>query len=80
MSSPSFEIISKITNAQTIAAGRGVRRRRQLERRYGMGAWLKRKGVAKIRFDDGTIATAEVHWYEATGIGRKDFKIKRMLD
>jgi hypothetical protein len=23
---------------------------------------------------------AEIHWYEATGIGRKEFKIKRPLE
>ena len=42
--------------------------------------WRKLKGVATIRLADGTVATAEVHWYEAHGIGRKELKIKRFLD
>ena len=75
-----FEIISGIQHIETIAAGRGIRRLRYLKQRYGDGHWLKRKGMAKVRLKDGTICTAEIHWYEATGIGRKDLKIKRTLD
>lgn len=62
------------------AAGREIRERRRLERRYGKGRWRKRKGRARVRLLDGTSREAELHWYEATGIGRKEFKIKRYLD
>lgn len=71
-----FEIIGEITNAETIATGRSIHDLARLRRRYGKGRWRKRKGVASVRLDDGTIHTAEVHWYEAHGIGKKEFKIK----
>jgi hypothetical protein len=51
----------------------------RLRRVYGVGRWRKRKGIARIRLDDGTIRTAEIHWYEASGIGRKELKIKRFV-
>ena len=71
-----FEIIGKITNAQIIATGRGIRDVARLRKRYGKGRWRKMKGLATVRLDDGTVHTAEVHWYEAHGIGRQEFKIK----
>ena len=74
-----FEIVSDITSIEVIAKGRGVRSRGQLSRQYGQGRWRKLKGFAKVRLADGTIVLAEVHWYEATGIGKKEFKIKRIL-
>ena len=45
-----------------------------------VGPWRKRKGVATVRLPDGAERRAELHWYEATGIGRKELKIKRYLD
>jgi hypothetical protein len=45
----------------------------------GGGRWRKRKGIARVRLGDGSIHLAELHWYEATGIGRKEFKIKHLL-
>ena len=74
-----FEILGEISNIETIATGRGVSIVRYLERAYGKGRWRKRKGTATVRLADGTISLAEVHWFEAHGIGRKDFKIKRVL-
>ena len=74
-----FEILSEIESIETIATGRGVRIRRYLERTYGRGRWRKMKGMATVRLASGTICTAEIHWFEAHGIGRKDFKIKRVL-
>ena len=71
-----FEIIGDITNAETIATGRSIHELARLRKRYGKGRWRKRKGVATVRLDDGAIHTAEVHWYEAHGIGKKEFKIK----
>jgi hypothetical protein len=73
-----FEIIGEIRDEKTIAAGRRIRELARLRRIYGKGRWRKRTGVARIRLADGTIREAELHWYEATGIGRKEFKIKRL--
>jgi hypothetical protein len=75
-----FAVIGDITDIETFAVGRGIRERRRLERRYGKARWRKRKGLARVRLRDGTVRRAEVHWYEATGIGRKELKIKRYLD
>ena len=71
-----FEFIGKIQNIETIAAGRGIRDLVRLRKQYGKGRWRKLKGLATVRLKDGTIHTAEVHWYEAHGIGRKEFKLK----
>ena len=74
-----FEILSVISDIETIAAGQGVYIRRYLERTYGKGRWRKMKGIATVQLADGTICEAEIHWFEAHGIGRKDFKIKRVI-
>ncbi len=71
-----FEIVGPVRDIETIAAGRAIRPLRQLRRRYGKGRWRKRKGVATVRLQDGTVHKAEVHWYEAHGIGRREMKIK----
>jgi hypothetical protein len=75
-----FEVIDSIRDVETFARGSGIRELRRLRRIYGEGRWRKRIGTAEIRLPDGTIRLAELHWYEATGIGRKEFKIKRYLD
>lgn len=74
-----FTIISEFSNVETIAVGAAIRERRRLVKAYGEGHWRKRKGVARIRLPDGTTRLAELHWYEATGVGQKEFKIKRYL-
>ena len=74
-----FEILDDISAIEPIAVGRGIRDRRRLQRLYGKGRWRKLRGVATVRLVDGTIHTAEVHWYEAHGIGRKEFKLKLPL-
>jgi len=74
-----FEIIGDITAIEPIALGRGIRDRRRLQRSYGKGRWRKLRGIATVRLVDGTIHTAEVHWYEAHGIGRKEYKLKLPL-
>jgi hypothetical protein len=82
MSGPAFsdfQIVGAIKRIEPIAMGRGVRDRRRLERAYGKGRWRKLKGIASVRLADGTMHTAEVHWYEAHGIGQKEFKIKLPL-
>lgn len=75
-----FELISSISNSETIASGTAVRDRRRLARLYGRGRWRKMKGQATIRLSDGTICEAEIHWYEAHGIGKKEFKFKKPID
>jgi hypothetical protein len=74
-----FEIVAPIRNIETIAVGRGIRELRRLRKAHGPGRWRKRKGVATLRFGDGSTRTAEIHWYEAHGFGRREFKIKRFL-
>ena len=74
-----FEILGEIGDIETIATGRGVYIRRYLQRTYGKGRWRKRKGRATVQLADGTICEAEIHWFEAHGVGRRDFKIKRVI-
>jgi len=73
------EILSEIRDIERDATGRGVYIRPYLERTYGKGHWRKMKGIATVQLTDGTICEAEIHWFEAHGIGRKDFKIKRVI-
>ena len=70
------QIVGPIRDIETIATGRAIRELRRLRRRYGRGRWRKRTGVAAVRLIDGTVHQAELHWYEAHGIGRREFKIK----
>jgi hypothetical protein len=72
-----FEIIGDTQDVRTIASGRRLRVLRRLNRQYGRGAWRKMKGTAIVRLRDGTILRAELHWYEAHGIGKKEIKFKR---
>ncbi|MDY0166784.1 MAG: hypothetical protein RBS80_09590 [Thermoguttaceae bacterium] len=74
-----FDILSEIRDIETIAVGRGVYIKRHLDRTYGKARWRKMKGFATVRLADGTIGQAEIHWFEAHGIGRKDFKIKKVI-
>ena len=74
-----FEILGEIAAIETIATGKGIRERSRLTKRYGKGRWRKRKGLADIRLSSGELCRAEVHWYEATGIGRREFKIKHIF-
>ena len=71
-----FEIVSDITNIETIAQGTGLRDRTRLWKQYGRGRWRKLKGVAQVRLVNGKIRLAEIHWYEAHRIGKKEFKLK----
>jgi hypothetical protein len=71
-----FEIVSEITEIETIAAGTGVHDRARLRKQYGKSRWCKLKGVARVRLLSGRIRLAEVHWYEAHGIGKREFKLK----
>lgn len=75
-----FEIIGDIRRVRTIATGRGIRELARLQRVYGQGRWRKRKGEAEVRLESGAVRTAELHWYDAHGVGKREFKIKRFLD
>jgi hypothetical protein len=74
-----FEILGEISGTETFATGSGIREIARLRRIYGRGRWRKRKGIARVRLSDGSTHIAELHWYEAAGIGRKEFKIKQLL-
>ncbi len=74
-----FEILSEIHHIETIASGHGIDILARLIRLYGSGNWRKLKGVATVRLADGTTTEAELHWFEAHGIGKRRMKIKRLL-
>jgi hypothetical protein len=76
----SFEILSEITDIEIIAVGKSIRDIRRLRKQYGQGRWRKMKGVAAIRLSNGRVRIAEIHWYEAHGIGKREFKRKLYLD
>jgi hypothetical protein len=75
-----FEIVGEITVVETIASGKEIRDLKRLRRSYGKGRWRKIKGIARIRLMTGRVRLAELHWYEAHGIGKKEIKRKRYLD
>ena len=75
-----FDIIGEISEVETMAKGPGIRDLPRLQKIYGHGNWRKMKGIARIRLRTGRIRLAELHWYEAHGIGRKEFKRKRYLE
>lgn len=75
-----FEVVGKVEQQRTFASGSGIRELARLRKVYGKARWRKRKGIATIRFEDGSTRRAELHWYEATGIGKKELKIKHLLD
>ena len=75
-----FQIIGEITGVETIATGQSIRELPRLRRLYGKGRWRKMKGNALVRLRDGSLRRAELHWYEAHGIGKRAMKRKRYLD
>ena len=75
-----FDIVGAITNVETIALGRSIRLLSRLRTQHGHGRWRKLKGIATVRIASGELRMAEIHWYEAHGIGRVRHKIKRFLD
>jgi hypothetical protein len=75
-----FELVGDVTDIETIATASAIRELPRLRRLCGKGRWRKMKRVARIRMRDGRIRLAEFHWYEAHGIGKKEFKRKRYLD
>ena len=75
-----FEIIGEIREVETIAVDASIRDLARIEKVYGPGRWRKLKGIAPVRLQSGRVRLAELHWYEAHGIGKKDMKRKRYLD
>jgi hypothetical protein len=76
-----FKIIGNIEQIEIIAIGNSIRILQYLNKQFGKGRWRKLKGVAIVeRISDSRVRVAEIHWYEAHGIGKRDGKIKRWLD
>ena len=75
-----FEAIGALKEIETIAVGRRIRDLPRLRKTYGRGRWRKRKGIGLVRLEDGTECDAELHWYEAHSIGKKEMRIKELLD
>jgi hypothetical protein len=75
-----FEIVGEIVEVERIAASSSIRILTLLKERYGQGRWRKLKGITSVRLADGSIRRAEVHWFEAHGIGKRKLRIKRFLD
>jgi len=75
-----FDILGEIEGVETIAVGGKIRDIMRLQRQFGTGRWRKMKGIASVRLENGNVRRAEVHWYEAHGLGRKKVKIKAFSD
>jgi hypothetical protein len=75
-----FEICGDLGDVETFAIGKSIRELPRLQKIYGKGRWRKRKGFADVRLPNGTIRKVELHWYEVSGVGKKELKIKRFLD
>ena len=75
-----FDLLGDIEEIETMAVNLSIRERQRLKSRFGGHRWRKLKGVALVRFPNGEVRRAELHWYEAHGIGRRDLKIKRYLE
>ena len=79
MPTEEIEVISEITDVEIIAIGNSIRDLDRLQKKHGKGRWRKLKGTASVRLPDDTTCWAEIHWYEANGIGKRDIKVKRIL-
>ena len=75
-----FELISKIESVEVIAVGGQIRDIQKIRKKHGKGRWRKLKGIGRVRLPDGYECDAELHWYEAHGIGKKEMKVKELLD
>ena len=79
MRTEEIEIIGEIMEIETIAIGKAIRELDRLQKKHGRGRWRKLKGLASVRLPDEIICFAEIHWYEAHGIGKRDIKVKRII-
>ncbi|MFH7243227.1 MAG: hypothetical protein ACHWZW_10305 [Spirulina sp.] len=75
-----FELISKLTDIEVIAVNLSIRELRRLKDEFGGRRWRKLKGTGLVQFSNGEVCQAELHWYEAHGVGRRKMKVKRILD
>jgi hypothetical protein len=75
-----FHLLGDVVDIEPIAVNLSIRERNNLKVRFGGRRWRKLKGVALVRFPNGEIHRAELHWYEAHGVGRRKMKVKRVLD
>lgn len=75
-----FEVLGQITDVETIAVGSAIRELKRLQKQHGKAKWRRMKGIGEIRLQSGRVVQAELHWYEAHGIGKKEIKVKRLLD
>jgi hypothetical protein len=75
-----FELIGDIREIEKIAVGSTIRDLARLRKSYGRGRWRKLKGIALVRLEDGSECDAELHWYEAHGIGKREMRVKELLD
>jgi len=75
-----FELVGELSEIETIAVNLAIRERDSLKATYGGRRWRKLKGVGLVRLVNGSIRLAELHWYEAHGIGKRKMKIKRFLE
>jgi hypothetical protein len=74
-----IELISDLTNIEIIAVNLSIRELQNLKKQFGGKRWRKLKGIGLVRFPNGEVRQAELHWYEAHGIGKKKLKVKRIL-
>lgn len=79
MTDNDFEIVAEITEVEVIAIGPAIRELANLRKLFGKARWRKLKGIATIQFRSGAIYVAELHWYEAHGIGKRKMKPKRLI-
>ena len=75
-----WHAISELASVELIAEGHGIRELQRLRRIYSGTNWKKKKAFATIRFESGDVRYAELHWYEAHGVGKREMKIKTLLD
>ena len=73
-------VVSAITVIENIAVSGRIREVKRLRRLYGGRRWRKVKGVAQVELVTGEVRLAELHWYDAHGTGKREMKIKRLLD
>ncbi|MDQ1613655.1 MAG: hypothetical protein QOG00_3586 [Pyrinomonadaceae bacterium] len=78
MPASNFQVVGRSEHVEVIAVRHSIRVLDFLKQTYGR--WRKLKGVARVLLGDGTIRLAELHWYEAHGIGKRQMKIKHYLD
>lgn len=75
-----FELVGALSDIETIAVNLSIRELHALRKLYGGKRWRKLKGIALVRLINGNVRRAEVHWYEAHGVGQRKWKIKQLLE